>query len=306
MANSESSRIGRLKNRFRPPWIKALRKVSASRVRLALATRANGLAAANWNPLAPTKKSDTLFILGSGSSINDLRQSEWATIEQADSIGLNFWLLHDFVPNVFVFEFLKAHDSDFDLMFGNLRVRAGDYAKVPVLLKDGERFSRSFIRDFVGKIPLELRRNTALTWDWEVPGESSIEFERQLRWLDRFGLLTGRLWPAVRKRASVFFLVLLGVRAGYRRIVLCGVDLNNTDYFYDAKRIEFAAKGRFVPAPRPIAVAHKTNDPKYGDLTVSSALDVLDRAVLSERGIGLYVAFRSSGLFPRFPSFFGR
>ena len=44
------------------------------------------------------------FLLGSGSSLLELDESHFASIESGISIGLNLWVLHDFVPDVYYFE----------------------------------------------------------------------------------------------------------------------------------------------------------------------------------------------------------
>lgn len=298
--------LKRIKERVRPRWLKTARKLAVSRFRLQRLTRKFGLRPLDGNPLAALKSSDTLFILGSGGSINDLGTDEWRQIAEADSVGFNFWLVHDFVPSLFVFEPIKPHVPDRQLIFANLRARAGDYAGTPLLLKDGERFKPEFMTDFLAELPAGLLPNTGLSWDWELPEESRAAFTEHLLRLDRRGWLTRPGAPLARKRASIFFLVLLGLRAGYKRIVLCGVDLSNTPYFYESRRAEYEAKGRAVPRPVPSPAGHQTDDPNFGAMTISSALEILNDKVLKRHGSELYVAFKSSRLHPMLPSYFGR
>src|SRR5205085_6794487 len=54
--------------------------------------------------LSQLKTSDTLFILGSGPSINAISPDRWEAIARSDSIGFNFWLYHPFVPKIYFFE----------------------------------------------------------------------------------------------------------------------------------------------------------------------------------------------------------
>jgi hypothetical protein len=110
----------------------------------------------------------------------------------------------------------------------------------------------------------------------------------------------------MRKRATVVYLVMLALRAGYRRIVLCGIDLNGSDYFFERHRDRLAEAGYWVPpkgAPLPI---HRTEDPNFGRLTVSRALGALEEQILRRRGIRLEVALASSRLYPALPCCFGR
>lgn len=48
------------------------------------------------------RTSEKLFILGSGLSINEI--VDWAHIAAHDSVGFNFWLIHDFVPDFYFIE----------------------------------------------------------------------------------------------------------------------------------------------------------------------------------------------------------
>lgn len=48
------------------------------------------------------KNSDTIFILGSGYSINSVTQRQWDIIRQHDSIGFNWFCKHSFVPTFFL------------------------------------------------------------------------------------------------------------------------------------------------------------------------------------------------------------
>jgi hypothetical protein len=122
--------------------------------------------------------------------------------------------------------------------------------------------------------------------------------------LDRWGILASASMPFPRKRASILYIVLMALRAGYRRIVLCGVDLNGSAYFYEENRTELEARGMRLPWPAPPTPSHVTDDPAYGAVTVSSSLEVLRDRVLAPKGIELMVAFESSRLHPMLPSYF--
>ena len=59
--------------------------------------------------LTPLKSSDTVFLLGSGRSINEIREDRWQVIGRHDSIAMNFWLAHAFVPRIYLFENVVTH-----------------------------------------------------------------------------------------------------------------------------------------------------------------------------------------------------
>src|SRR6056297_4338855 len=60
--------------------------------------------------LAARRGSDTLVVFGSGASINDISDAEWKWISRQDTMGVNFWPLHPFVPKMLMFE-LDARES---------------------------------------------------------------------------------------------------------------------------------------------------------------------------------------------------
>jgi hypothetical protein len=47
--------------------------------------------------LRVTRKSDTIFIFGSGYSINDITEPEWSHFEQHDPFSFSWFLYQDFV-----------------------------------------------------------------------------------------------------------------------------------------------------------------------------------------------------------------
>lgn len=274
-------------------------------MKLGRLAREFGLGGVSSNPLLAHKRSDTLFVLGSGSSINQLQPEDWAAIAAADSIGFNYWLLNDFVPHTYMFEPHLPFEATSWLMH-NFRLRGGPYLDMPIIMKDGERYRANELASLFKDIPPEIRKNVVLSWDWEIQSEDAAVFGHKLERLDRWGILSNNRLPALRKRASVCFITMLAMRAGYKKIVLCGIDLNNADYFYAPTRSSLEAQGYIVPPPpRPSNEPHKTEDPAFGSLTVSVVFDLLNQKVLKKRGIELFVALQSSKLYPMLPSYFG-
>lgn len=88
------------------------------------------------------KKSHRVFILGSGASINLMSAAVWEDIYASDSIGFNFWLVHNFVPSLYVCEAMDPrvqHLYDISPIQVFLEVaseRAEAYAGIPKLLGD--------------------------------------------------------------------------------------------------------------------------------------------------------------------------
>ncbi|MGD9787012.1 MAG: hypothetical protein AB7U30_03570 [Sulfuricellaceae bacterium] len=284
-----------------PAAIRYLNKSLRSWRRVNAVARGLGWPSPNGNPLSGSKTSDTLFVLGSGASVLTYSEENWRTIASCDSLGFNYWVLHPFVPSNYLFEMTKDGEN-LERIVHNLALRQ-DYRRVTVYVKDIERFASGEVLGQLGGVPAEIGPFHPI-WDAEIPAESLEVFSQALVSLNRFGCFSGKgPWAVPRNRATIFLAVNLAVRAGYKAVVLGGVDLNNTDYFF--RMPEFAVPPNLhVPPLDQFGRIHKTNDTKYGELTISKLLDALDRAVLQPRGVQLYVAKCSSALYPRFPAYF--
>lgn len=300
-----TNRIYSLKDKIRPLWFKVVRKWLASRIRLQRLANKFELHGVSSNPWIGKRKSDTLFILGSGLSINEISTDEWAQIANHDSVGFNNWMLHSFVPTFFVTE--PGKDLNIlSLEYRNFVLRDYGKTQVPILIKDAERYRYVEMLNILKAVPADLLAQMQLSWDWESQVQEGSFFRKQLKQLNRFGLLDSPFCPSLRKRASVFNLVVLAMRAGYKEIVLCGVDLNAEGYFFDKNRFALQEQGYWLPPQVSSEGVHKTNDPEFGELTIDQALIALRDEVLNPREITIQVAFKSSALYPSFPSYFRR
>lgn len=253
------------------------------------------------------KRSDTLFILGNGSSISTYTCEQWEHIRQHDSLGLNFFTLHDFVPTTYMTEILKYPE---DLIcekhiLHNLEARSSDYGNIRILIKDTEKFSLRNSDRFLALYPPSLKRQTLLLKDIEIEAQTSPEFSEAINRLDSTGFFDQNDGGVlIRKRASVFLACILAIRARYKKIVLCGVDLNNSDYFYHSDNFIPCNERLTIPPNFQPGSTHKTNDPRYGETTISEILSILDEQIMKPRQITLSVALKSSALHPRFNSYF--
>lgn len=293
----------RFKDRIRPQWVKTGRKLLSARFKLDRLRKEFNLPPISGDPLSKLKASDTLFVLGSGASINTLSPQDWEVIGKHDTVGLNFWVLHDFVPDTYVFEPPKD-PTDRAALINNLSLRAEDYRQTQLFMKDGERFDEKELRDFLSEICAVMGQRVVLSLDWELRTEAPAQFRRQLSRLDRSGWLGSARMPLPRKRASIFTITLMALRASYKRVVLCGVDLIDSAYFYDEFRDHLIGKGLQVPEPQNGGGPHLTDNQQFGALTVSLALNILNDDILAPRGIELMVALKSSKLYPVLPAYF--
>ena len=93
------------------------------------------------------------------------------------------------------------------------------------------------------------------------------------------------------------------VGAKYKKIVLCGIDLSNVDYFHQSIIESIKARGLKIPPIIQPNKLHKTNDPANcsGGLPISKIIKVLEEVLLKPNNIKLYIATKKSALYPQLP-----
>lgn len=252
-----------------------------------------------WN-IKKFKSSNTLFILGSGASINKINNDQWNVISEHDSIGFNFWFIHDFVPTYYVAE-IKGDERRLSAFFTNLIRKAGDYCNTPFIFKYS-----SLLLNNLHKVPNKLKR-LYFASEITIPGEVDKDFYRWILILNCLGFFSERNNKGyiVYKRASLCWLLIFALNLGYQEIVLCGVDLNSTNYFFENNQRFYEDKGLIIPDSGQTGKVHLTNDPsKRGDgPTIQKVISIINKQVLIPQKINLYVASKRSTLYPEIPLF---
>lgn len=182
--------------------------------------------------LSQCKKSDTLFILGSGPSINQISEDWWRVIARHDSLGFNMWLFHRFVPSFYVVE--SASYSNREAVCRavvQLSHRRGrDYANTIKIITDLFEPDPQYVFDLAP----EFRENLFTVYNVPLPARDQHEFERGIAYLRRTGLFrTGpRVGWLLKYGLTLSLALCFGLRMGYKRIVLCGIDMTSDAYFY--------------------------------------------------------------------------
>lgn len=257
----------------------------------------------NFNKIHHLKKhksSDTLFILGSGGSITTYTSSQFDQIGIHDSIGFNFWILHRFVPTFFTAEF-KPKSSRSEALWENLDLRSNDYKKTHIIFK----YSNAFIEQ-ISSMPqtIELKY---LTSQLSMPGMSSPALRRWFTVLDSLGYFSqnNKSQCMLYRQASLSWLLTFAIRLGYRNIVLCGVDLNNTDYFYDIDNSYAKNNNLVIPDAGFHEDVHPTENPDkcHANTPISEVINIMQETLLEKRNINLYVGAKSSALYPAIPAY---
>jgi hypothetical protein len=167
--------------------------------------------------------------LGSGGSINELNQLQWQGIEDGFSVGMNKWLIHDFIPDATSLE-KNWHKSLYENLYNDPRLENSRFKYLLYPHSDITQ-NKGFPFDFPVEILNKLRlhagaRNIVSTFEQLNRFHSDKNY---------FKLIERKLSSGLNyeQKGSVYRLVQFALASGYRHIVFCGIDLNSVAYFWD-------------------------------------------------------------------------
>ena len=259
--------------------------------------------------LEPKHTADTLFVLGSGSSIKDLTAANFEEIHSQRSVGINNWGMHWFVPDFYALEsvpwvgdgedFSRAlqlldRKDIFDARPSIMVLRPSSGRKLPGLESLPSAFSGRVF--FYGRVSPATRRAANLRKDFaRVLG--SVVFQHKGVFLD--------------SGASVVRMIGVALSLGLSRVVLTGVDLNDTSYFweenldYDLNKIAEPPvnnqkgfwNGKSTPA------VHETMMSENRAFPVAQMLSELSPVLLEQFELKLFVSSQKSMLSEFLPVF---
>lgn len=229
-----------------------------------------------------SKRSDTVFILGSGPSVNELAQRHFDIIRRHDSIGFNMWVAHDFVPSIYESEAPDCHGIMYDLW----NQKAEKYKDVPFIVFDCmteiidlKRIPESFIKNMY----------VASTHFIEGDGKEKISYAQSLKNMREKGFFNqgDRIKSVARRRSSGVFNLSLAIQMGYKKIVLVGYDLKKHDYFHGYDKLKDVN-------------SEYSSQVKTSGIPASVVIEAMKDEVADPMGISVSVASSSSALHPYF------
>ena len=242
------------------------------------------------------KKSDTLFILGSGPSINLITDAEWDHIREHDSVGFNWWMAHDFVPSFYLLQFVKA-----DELLNLARDRSSVYKNVPLLLR-GDYFANGYMPlgddpkyDFLKEHELYYMR------EYAISSRCAIDVRKLFQHVEILGMLThGKIGPLVPKwRSTLGLLISWGYQMGYKKIVLCGMDMNSNEHFWHHESCHHMAERYQMPEVSPPQKGIMAfTDKKISPNTVPRYVVEMANWMNERAGVETYIMNRQTLLHP--------
>lgn len=244
---------------------------------------------------------ETMYVLGCGPSIARVTDRQWTRIDAGFSLGVNFFGIHPFTPNILSQERTKNMDPG---LAGERRdarltmLRALEAERASILWKDGSQWAIDDAAPLISATP-ELH-HVALQWfrivvhdqpDFSGALAACLRIERRWDLLNR--------GYALHLRSSVVYGALLGAALGVRRVVLAGVDLDTTDYFWDVDPSLIRPSTAAPPTAQTTPGRHSS---ETGTVSTSTSLRSLARALERGKTTWLEILNPSSVLAPHLPA----
>ena len=208
------------------------------------------------------------YVLGSGSSIEELSPENFDTISREVSVGINAWALHDFIPNIYAFEPVPERDSDhYSTM--QLLDREDVVSRKPTImfLKPRNPIEVEQLR----MVPVALQSRTLLYGRFQPYTRETMNLAGDLNMV--WNLASRKLSVLPDSGASIVRMAFLGLLLGFSKIVFVGVDLNHTEYFWEKNPGYLEKFGRSVFSSGQKKSTHETLT------TDNRAFSVLDMVV---------------------------
>lgn len=237
------------------------------------------------------KKSDTIFIIGSGPSIMDVTPAQWSYIKKHDSFGINYSFLLDFVPTFHQQEYGRTDwlRKLFKEVFSSRREM---YSNTVWFLS-----SREYKRALHPRYTPELLPKDPICCFYEYPSVIRLESNRPFTKSD--------FEKAIVYRGSLTVVLYLVLQLQYKNIVLLGVDLETPSHFFD----DMPEMRRYIENQRQavtnmLVKTYWTMIPK-GDKYHGhdKYLYALNDLYCKTRGIKLYVQSEKCLLYPKIPCY---
>jgi hypothetical protein len=202
------------------------------------------------------RDSDKFFILGSGASIEQLSPENFAEIGRHQSVGINNWGLHPFVPDMYSFESVPGVGDGQDFRRSlELLNREDIIARSPALLVLRPK-TRGGLAS-LSSLPAELR-DRVFFYGRITP--ATRQTRNLIADFDSFFRTVSPRNPCVLldSGASIVRMAILGIILGYRHLVFAGVDLNNSRYFWEENPLYFSQRTPTRPVNNQAGSMHET------------------------------------------------
>jgi hypothetical protein len=177
-------------------------------------------------------KNGKMYILGTGGSAGLLSSKQFENIRSGFSVGVNFWTIHNFIPDAYALE-PPEHPSSFKILLSSL-VKNIDNTSPLIML-------------YSGKCPSFQALKNVKNYTYIRPIANEInnyhEMGRYIKFLKNLnhpGMLSIGYGSTIERVLS------MGIIKGFDEIIFVGVDLNNSKYFWDVDKRYYKHASKIV------------------------------------------------------------
>lgn len=238
------------------------------------------------------KKSDTLFILGCNESVNTIPDSVWPKIKAFDSLGLNYWIYHSFVPDYYLLEY--GNDKTISRYHSQLiQRRAADYRDTIFLLHSYARR-----KGMCPRLMPEFYPARAKVGYFLYPKIVRCPVERPFRASD--------FRKSILYRGTLNLALHFAYIMGFKNIVLTGCEMNSDLTFYEhypEARWMHETDGYLQKREERQSLKYQGAYVMKGKHTVIETVLAINEFVFRPQGIRLMVFNKKSLLYPQIPLF---
>lgn len=244
----------------------------------------------NLDRIKKSKNSDTIFVLGTGQSINNFTVNEWNEIRKYDSIGINDFCLKDFGPTFYSFELERQNMQDHLLRWE----RNGNYIKDNLIFNNTLFLLRPYepTTESLKKFIRYLDSRKMFMWHRidKLPGTSIENIKDIQKGYIQNGLsLSNHYFPS--RGSSLSWILYLIYKLGYKNVILCGIDLQGQHFWQNQDPLKQVA-------PK---IKHETAIGSNG-IGVIEIIDAYQKSIYKD--INLFVSTRYSLLSSKLPIYF--
>lgn len=266
-----------------------------------------------------SKKS--LFILGSGPSVNTYSESEWDIIRRNHSWGFNLWFCHDFVPSVYFAQSLIEPDKDnvssreynTNMTLSKMLLDKKDvYGQTEFLLRgDAVNKGKFFNNEFGQLVGTILGRNASFIAEMPISSENKIAPEILYESIFEAGFfsVSEAIQVVPKFGSTITEMIALALILGYKEIILCGIDMNNGGHFYDNEesfqRYPYLRELSSINHNRTSEGVHEHMDASVRPFTIKQYIVALKNFAEKRFNAKIFVMNEVSTLFPEIEKYDG-
>lgn len=220
------------------------------------------------NKIINLRKYSKFHILGSGSSINEINLK---TIDSNElTIGFNFWIYNEFIPDIYIFEIKPRDTSRFIFWCSLLKRREKELKNVLFLIKDSElnlELNLNLIKKY---FPISLKKRLYLTHDKALIGRTFFQikvsyFLSNVLFRDHFIKYRGTLSYA------------FSIIPNNKEVSIYGADFDTNPHFWNAEGYIDINLPPFKIKDSIGNQLHRTVDPNYGAITIDTFINYLSK-----------------------------